>query len=239
MSNSKINDDNKYNQYISEIVNSADNVNLLIDKLITLLIKVQDEGKDFDEAKYFIKKYITISSQIIDDVLNWLKENQNEPKYIFLLGFFYHKFSLLENNSEGFVYFLKAAEDSYPIAQVYLSICYNKGFGTEISDNLAFNWIQKAAENESIIGQNILGCYYKDGIGIDKDLIKVFYWYQKAAENGHETAKNNLVSLYCSGEGTEKNLEKAFYWYQNAAENGQEGAMYKLAQFYKNGKEIE
>src|SRR6266540_6099264 len=230
----------KSNSYISEIINSAVNINILIDKLITLLIKVQDESKNFSETKYFIKNCITISSQSIDDVLKWLKENQNKSKYVFLLGFFYHnKFSLKENNSEGFEFFLKAAEDSYPIAQVYLNRCYIKGFGTEISNNLAFNWIQKAAENESIIGQNILGCYYKDGIGIDKDLIKVFYWYQKAAENGHGTAMNNLVSLYCSGEGTEKNLEKAFYWYQNAAENGQEGAMYKLAQFYKNGKEIE
>jgi len=107
------------NPYISEIINSADNINILIDKSITLLIKVQDEGKDFNEMKYFIKDCIAISSQTIDDILNWLKENQNEPKYIFLLGFFYHNnFSLEENSSEGFVFFRKAAEDNYPIAQV-------------------------------------------------------------------------------------------------------------------------
>src|SRR6266540_4084048 len=218
MSKSKI-----INPHISEIINSTDNINILIDKLITLLIKVQDEGKNFNETKYFIKNCITISSKSIDNVLNWLKENQNESKYIFLLGFFYHnKFSLEENNSEGFVFFLKAAEDSYPIAQVYLSICYNKGFGTEISNNLAFNWIQKAAENESIIGQNILGCYYKDGIGTDTDLEKAFHWYQKAAENNNVVAQYNLALTYENGEGTEKNLEKAFYWYQKAAENGDE-----------------
>ena len=208
MSESKINND-KYNPYISEIVNS-DNVNILIDKLIILLIKVQDEGNDFNETKYFINNCITLSSQSIDDVLNWLKENQKELKYIFLLGFFYHnKFSLEEYNSEGFIFFLKAAEESYPIAQVYLSMCYNKGFGTEISNNLAFNWIQKAAENESIIGQNILGCYYKDGIGTDKDLKKAFHWYQKAAENNNVVAQYNLALTYKNGEGTEKNLEKA------------------------------
>src|SRR6266496_5751737 len=145
----------------SEIVNSADNINILIDKLITILIEVLDGGKDFDETKHYINNCISLSSQSVDDVLNWLKENQNESKYIFLLGFFYHnKFSLEENNSEGFVFFLKAAEDSYPIAQVYLSICYNKGFGTEINNNLAFNWMQRAAENGSIIGQNMLGNYY-------------------------------------------------------------------------------
>src|SRR6266498_1767093 len=110
MSESKINND-KYNPYISELVNSANNVNILIDKLITLLIKVQNEGKGFNETKHFIKNCITLSSQSIDDVLNWLKKNQNEPKYIFLLGFFYHnKF----NNNRGFVFFLKAAENNYP-----------------------------------------------------------------------------------------------------------------------------
>src|SRR6266498_2998907 len=146
------------------------------DKLIMLLIKMHDEGKDFNETKQFINNRITLSKQSMDDVFNWLKENQNESKYIFFLGFFYHnKFSLEENDGEGFVFFLKSAEDSYPIAQVYLSICYNEGIGTEISNDLAFNWIQKAAENESIIGQNILGCYYKDGIGTDKNLEKAFY----------------------------------------------------------------
>src|SRR6266542_3015018 len=249
MSKSKI-DNDKYNPYISEIVNS-DDINILIDKLITLLIKVQDESKNFSETKYFIKNCITISSQSIDDVLKWLKENQNKSKYVFLLGFFYHnKFSLEENNSEGFVFFLKAAEDSYPIAQVYLSRCYIKGFGTEISNNLAFNWIQKAAENESIIGQNILGCYYKDGInnltiyyynreGTEKNLKKAFYWYQKAAENEHISAQYNLALAYENGKGIEKNLEKAFYWYQKAAANGNEAAMCNLAMHYENGEGTE
>src|SRR6266542_49949 len=227
MSKSKIN-----NSYISEIINPADNINILTDKLITFLIKIQDEGKDFNETKYFIRDCISISSRSIDDVLNWLKENQNESKYIFLLGFFYHnKFSLEENNSEGFVFFLKAAEDSYPIAQVYLSICYIKGFGTEISNNLAFNWIQKAAENESIIGHNILGYYYKNGIGTDKNLEKAFYWYQRAAENGNKEAQYNLASIYENEEGTEKNLEKAFYWYQKAAENSNKNAMKFVTNF--------
>ncbi len=40
----------------------------------------------------------------------------------------------------------------------------NKGFGTEISNNLTFNWIQKATENGSIIEQNIHGCYYENGV---------------------------------------------------------------------------
>ena len=129
----------EYEPVISEIVNSKDNVNILIDKLIALLIKTQDNGKDFNETKHLIHKCITLSSQSIDDIFSWLKVNQNEPKYLFLLGFFYYnKFVLEEYNNKGFISFYNAASDNYPIAQVYLSICYKEGFGTEIDNNLAF-----------------------------------------------------------------------------------------------------
>src|SRR6266498_6098145 len=98
----------KWNPYISEIVDSADSTNILIDKLIVILIKMHNEDTDYNEVNHFIKVCITLSSKSIDDVFNWLKENQNESKYVFLLGFFYYnKFNLEENNiSEGFVFFL-------------------------------------------------------------------------------------------------------------------------------------
>ena len=41
---------------------------------------------DFYETKRFINNCIDFSSQSIDDVFNWLKENQNESKYVFLFG---------------------------------------------------------------------------------------------------------------------------------------------------------
>ncbi len=204
---------------MSESINIANNVKIktIIDELIGVLIRLQNEGKDPYETKYFIKNYIGISGQSIEAVLNWLRVNQNESKYIFLLGFFYHhKFGLEKSNNNGFLFFLKAAEDSYPSAQVYLSVSYKRGFGTEVNDSLAFNWMQKAAENQSIIGQNFLGCYYKAGIGTEKNSERAFYWYQKAAKNGHIRAQNNLALFYNYGEGTEKNLEKAFYWYHKS-----------------------
>src|SRR6266542_708367 len=102
----------KCSPYISEIINSTDNINILTDKLIVFLIKMHNEGKDFNETKHFINKCITLSSQSMDDVFNWLKKNQNESKYIFFLGFFYHnKYTLEENRGKGFKCFLKAAED--------------------------------------------------------------------------------------------------------------------------------
>ncbi|CAI2179973.1 8911_t:CDS:2, partial [Funneliformis geosporum] len=107
------------NDDISEI----DNNNILIDKLFKLLIKIVNEGKNFDETKDFLNKCIILSARSTDDIFNWLNENQNESKNIFFLGIFsyYNMLSLDENNYEGFMCFLKSAND-YPIAQLYLII---------------------------------------------------------------------------------------------------------------------
>ncbi len=34
--------------------------------------------------------------------------------------------------------FYNIASNNYPIAQIYLNICYKEGIGTEIDNNLAF-----------------------------------------------------------------------------------------------------
>src|SRR4051794_35686286 len=95
--------------YISEMINSTDNMNLLVDKLFILLVKIQNEGKDFSETKHFLNKLITLSPQSTSDIFNWLKENQDEPKNVFFLGIFsfYNIINLNENSSKGFTYFLK------------------------------------------------------------------------------------------------------------------------------------
>ena len=61
--------------------------------------------------------------------------------------FYYYNIGVKESNNKAFELFLKAAENNYSIAQVYLAKCYDDGYGTEINKTLAFNWYQKAAEN--------------------------------------------------------------------------------------------
>ena len=167
----------------SETFNTKDSLNLFIDKLIRLLIKTQDEGNNFNETEYFINQCIFLSDQNSNNILKWLEGNQVKSKYIFFLGFIYLNFE--KDNDEAFKLILRASEDNYPIAQVYLAKCYKEGFGTERNDKLAFRWVKKAAENKSICGQLDLGVYYENNIGTDKDLSKAFYWYQKAANNGN------------------------------------------------------
>ena len=105
-----------------EIFDTADSINILIDKLIELLIKTQDEGNNFNETKHFINQCISLSNQESSDIFEWLKENQLESRYIFFLGFFYfNDLNFKKNDNEAFKLFLKVSEDNYPIAQVYLA----------------------------------------------------------------------------------------------------------------------
>ncbi|CAI2180853.1 6437_t:CDS:2, partial [Funneliformis geosporum] len=157
-------------------------INILIDKLIDLLIKTHDEGNNFDETKIFISQCIHFSNQSLNDIFEWLENNQTKSKYLFFLGYIQLNFN--RDEAEAFSLFLKAAEDNYPIAQVYLSICYKEGFGITKDNQLAFTWLKKSVDNidNIIYGQLNLGIYYEN---IDKNLKEAFNWYQQSADNGN------------------------------------------------------
>uniref|UniRef100_U9URI3 Uncharacterized protein n=2 Tax=Rhizophagus irregularis (strain DAOM 181602 / DAOM 197198 / MUCL 43194) TaxID=747089 RepID=U9URI3_RHIID len=214
--------------------------NTIMDTLIQRVIKIHNEGDNFNLIKQFIIKLQQLD-HISDKLIIWLLKNQNKPQYIWILGLFYYYNNSREDNSiKAFQLFSKLVVDIiYPFAQFYLAKCYYDGYGTEQNDVLAFKWYQKAAENECIIGQYYLGYCYKIGIGTEINEEKAFEFYQKSAINGHIIAQNNLGILYENGEGTEMDLNKAIYWYEQAADNGNCVALYNLGQCYKTGKGVE
>ncbi|CAI2188211.1 15613_t:CDS:1, partial [Funneliformis geosporum] len=108
--------------YISEMIDSTDKINNLIDKLFILLIKQLDEGKNFDKMKHYLNICITLSTRSTDDIFNWLNENQNESKYVLFLGiFYYYNILNLDKNTsnKGFKCLIKAAS-YHLILQLYL-----------------------------------------------------------------------------------------------------------------------
>src|ERR1051325_2670746 len=185
----------------------TDNIETVINKLITLLIKIQDEkGYNFIETNQLIGQCIlTLSSKTSENIFSWLVEKQTKPQYIFFLGFLYYNGIILEkNNNSAFTLFSKASEDNCSIAQAYLSKCYQTGVGTEVNNILAITYLHNAIENNSICGQLYLGNLYEDGIGTDIDLNQAFYWYEKAANNGNLSALYYLGKCYQYGKGIEK-----------------------------------
>ncbi|GBB92337.1 hypothetical protein RclHR1_00020040 [Rhizophagus clarus] len=218
-------------------IDNANNIETVIDRLIVLLIKMQDEkGYNFTETTQFIYQCIFLSVKTSTDIFNWLVENLTKPQYIFFLGFLYYNGIIVENNDdEAFRLFSKASEENYPIAQVYLSKCYQEGRGTAIDNTLAFTYLRNSIENNSVCGQLYLGNLYEDGTGRDVDLNKAIYWYQKAADSGNLSGLYHLGKCYQFGKGIKKDENEAFKLYNKSAEQGNMKALFSLGTCYDKG----
>ncbi|GBC52592.2 uncharacterized protein OCT59_028773 [Rhizophagus irregularis] len=200
-----------------------------IDKLITFIIKKHDKGYTFDQIQQLLDQITLQFDQITNNlIINWLTKNQDKSAYIWLFGLlYYYGIGIEENDNKSFELFLKAAENNYSIAQVYLAKCYDDGYGTEVNKNLAFNWYQKAVENRSIVGQFYLGYCYEFNIGTKNNKNKFIECRKEITD-----AQYQLGNCYHYGIGTEIDKNQAFNWYKKAAINGNIVAIYILEQNY-------
>ncbi|CAB5380064.1 unnamed protein product [Rhizophagus irregularis] len=59
------------------------NINhIIVDELISVIIKKHDMGHTFDQIQELINQKIQQLNQITNNLVNWLTENQDKPKYI-------------------------------------------------------------------------------------------------------------------------------------------------------------
>ncbi|PKC73077.1 hypothetical protein RhiirA1_451593 [Rhizophagus irregularis] len=109
--------------------------NIIIDEFIAHLINKHDKDFTFGNIKQLINQHLLQLSQTTDKIIKWLSKNQDKDTI-------YYFNIVIENdfNFKDFKLFLKAANENFPIAQVYLAKCYYNGYGTEINYNLPFNW---------------------------------------------------------------------------------------------------
>src|SRR6266480_4793626 len=222
------------NKLFNEILDSINNIETFIDKLITLLIRVHDkEGYNFIETNQFVDQCIILFNQTSDSISNWLIKNQTKSQYIFFLGFLYFNGIIVGNGvNEAFKLFSKASENNYSIAQVYLGKCYQAGIGIKPSSYLAITCLYNAIKNDSIYGQLYLGNLYENSI---VTLNQAFYWYEKAANNGNLNGLYYLGNCYQFGKGIEKNENKAFEIYKKLAEQENVKALFALGYCYNCG----
>ncbi|GBC08662.1 hypothetical protein RclHR1_00830013 [Rhizophagus clarus] len=211
---------------------------VVADELISYIIKKHDGGITFDQVQQLIDKKILQSNQNSNNLIDWLSRNQNKSQYIWFLGlFYYYNINIEENTStvNAFELFLKAANNNYSIAQVYLAKCYYDGYGINSDKRLAFDWCKKSVNNGSIIGKFYLGYYYEFGIGILNNEKESAYWYNEASKGGNTTAKLYLANCYGLGKGVDKNEIKAFKYYEMLAKQEISDAQLELGNCFYNG----
>ncbi|GBC07811.1 hypothetical protein RclHR1_07700004 [Rhizophagus clarus] len=230
---------------------------ILVDKLIEIIMKKHDEGYVIDnKIQQIIYEQIFQLNQNEDNFVYWLKNNQNEAKYNWLLGLFYY-YNILNDDTgddviKAFRLFSKASESNLPIAQVYLAYCYNEGYGTKKNEYKAFNWYIKSVESKEE-NKNFIGHFYlKYCIGI-RNYEKSIHLNKESIKNGKtrdilrkkkikacKVSLTRTLNQYCVfyiGQILKRIIykENAFIYFEKAARSGNKVAQHNVGYCYRDG----
>ena len=98
------------------------------------------------------------------------------------------------------MWYRKAAEHGYAVAQCNLGYMYDNGEGLKQDHKEAVAWYRKAAEQGNADAQNNHGDMYANGLGVKQDFAEALQWWQLAAVQGHEGAQHNLDIMHRDNE---------------------------------------
>ncbi|GBB84238.1 hypothetical protein RclHR1_10860008 [Rhizophagus clarus] len=203
---------------------------IVIDDLVNYNFKEINEGKDYDTRKQHVLDYINNHKINLQEIYNWLLNNQNNSNSIYLLGYFnYNGIGINVNMQNAFELYQNAAEMKNNAAQYELAKMYMDD-RIDISHNFdkAFELSNKLAKNEYPGGIILLGYCYDMGFGTEANQEKAIELYQKAANFGNNLAQYTLGLMYENGDGVAQDLNKAIYWYKKSAKQGYLSAQNKL-----------
>ncbi|EXX66165.1 uncharacterized protein OCT59_017102 [Rhizophagus irregularis] len=212
---------------------SEKNFSKIINEIVEFIFKLEKDGK---ESYRYIFDHFDGHNIKYQEIYNWLLDNQNDLDSIFLLGYFdYVGIETNKNPNQAFNLFIKASKQDHLLAQHYVGLCYQYGYGAEKNEKLAFEYYEKLANKDFIIGIINLGYCYERGIGIKKDLKRAAHLYEKAAELGNSLAQNNLAIMYVKGEGIDKDYNKAFKLIKQSATGECKEGIMALGYCYSSG----
>ena len=134
--------------------------------------------------------------------------------------------------------FRQAAEMGHAVAQSYLGVYYENGWGVPKDAAEAVKWYRAAAEQGEAGAQFNLALCYRNGRGVPKDEAEAVKWFRAAAEQGLAVAQFNLGNAYNNGDGVAQDKGEAVKWYRAAAEQGLAFAQFNLALCYADGQGV-
>jgi hypothetical protein len=90
----------------------------LVNKIVELIFGEINEEKDQNIRNQNIYDNLNSNKITLLEIYNWLLINQNEPNFIFLLGYFnYFETGTDKNNDEAFRLFNKASKENHILSQ--------------------------------------------------------------------------------------------------------------------------
>ena len=141
----------------------------------------------------------------------------------------------LKDSKAAAAWYLEAAKEGDPLAQMALGMLYKDGDGITQDYDQAFRWMKRAADNGQAEAHYELGYFYEEGIGTDSDIIKSIDHYRISAKSGNVRAYERIGKLYLKGHGVEKDETLAFESYLVAAKNGGKESKLFLCIAYQDG----
>ncbi|CAG8729911.1 13032_t:CDS:2 [Gigaspora margarita] len=208
---------------------NQDDMNFFVNNLYSAFRILFNEGRS---AYDILINFISESGKTKEEVFQWLSENDNLPKYICLLGLFYHwKIGTDENNTNVIELFINAANQGDIMAQYFTGKCYAEGWNTSKNKKKALDWYSKAADNECAAAECLLG----EHLYRLRKYTKAFDFLNRAVEHGNLKALNTLGLCYQKGQGTVSNAAKGFELFKKVAEMGLLASQYELGNCYEYG----
>ena len=141
-------------------------------------------------------------------------DKEQEYKKTFEIGNDYFESG---DKAKAFAVWKELATLGYAKAQLFVAVCYQRGFGTEKDLYTALEWYQKAAAQDYPQAITYLAHFYYDGI-IERRTDEAVSLWKKAAEMGEKEAQFVLGNLYYYGDYFEQNREEAIRWYRRSAQ---------------------
>ncbi|KAF9091310.1 hypothetical protein BGX23_005278 [Mortierella sp. AD031] len=145
---------------------------------------------------------------------------------------------LSHNYQSAMGWFLKAACQGDPSAQVNVGLMYEYGQGVPQDYPQAMSWYLKAADQGYAEAQFNIGLMYYNGRGVSRDYSRVMEWYLQAADQGFADAQFNIGVLYSIGQGVRLDHATAMDWYLRAAAQGLAEAQVHIGLLYSIGQGV-
>ncbi|MDT7526965.1 sel1 repeat family protein [Pseudidiomarina sp. GXY010] len=131
---------------------------------------------------------------------------------------------------------LPLAEQGEPMAQAFIGLMYQYGYGTEQDFTKAIEWYTKSINNGDMRSLELLADLYRLGYGTNQDLNKALDMLIQAIEVGVDTGARSRVEQFFLVElGIPEDINKALNIYERAANVGILNAQMGLYKIYSEG----
>ena len=112
------------------------------------------------------------------------KESQIELGRIYYFG----DHGVAKDGKKAFQYLLLPAAAGDAVAQNFIGVMYQIGFGADKDPARAFTWFQQAAESGEAKAQGNLANLYATGSGVPRDLVQAYKWFSVSLLSGGGSA---------------------------------------------------